>query len=160
MRRISFLLPAIALIASPALAQNMSPAQYVKAAGASDLYERESAQVVLQSTANPKIRAFAQMMITDHGKSTQMVKAAAEKSHVPAAPPVLTPEQSQMIAKLKGESGTARDATYISQQKQAHAQALAAQQAYAANGTDPSLKSTAAEIVRVVQHHIALLDAM
>jgi putative membrane protein len=138
----------------------MTPEQYVKAADASDLFERESAHIVLESTKNPKIGSFAQMMVTDHGKSTEMVKAAAEKSHVPVAPPVLTPEQTKMITQLKGESGAARDTTYIAQQKQAHAQALAAQQAYATNGTAPALKSTAAQIVPVVQHHIALLNGM
>jgi putative membrane protein len=160
MKPLPILLAATALIAVPALAQQMSPAQYVKAAGASDLYERESAHLVLQSTKNPKIRSFAEMMITDHGKSTAMVKAAAEKSHVALAAPVLTPEQSKMIEQLRGQSGTARDTTYIAQQKQAHDQALAVQKAYAASGTDAALKATAAQIVPVVQHHIALLNTM
>jgi putative membrane protein len=160
MKKLPIVLPALMLIATPAFAQPMSPGAYVAAAGASDLFERESAQTVLQSTHKAKVRSFAKMMLVDHGKSTDMVKAAAAKSHVPAAPPKLTPEQSRMIAQLRGESGAARDATYITQQKAAHQQALSAQKAYAANGTAPALKATAGEIVPVVEHHIAMLGAM
>lgn len=152
--------PALALMAAPALAQAMAPAEYVAAAGASDLFERESAQTMLNSTQNPKIRNFAQTMIRDHTKSTDMVKAAAMRSGVHAGPPMLTPQQSEMLSQLRSQSGTARDATYITQQKQAHQQALAVHRAYATNGTDPALKTAAAQIVPVVEHHIAMLNNM
>lgn len=48
------------VVAAPAVAQVMTPADYVKTAGVSDLYERQSSQIVLQSTQDPKIRSFAQ----------------------------------------------------------------------------------------------------
>ena len=82
------------------------------------------------------------------------------QSHVMAAPPKLNPMQTELIAELKAESGTARDATYIAQQKAAHGQALAVQQAYAMDGTAPALKAAAADIVPVVQHHIDMLKDM
>ncbi|MDB5714730.1 MAG: hypothetical protein JWO15_2127 [Sphingomonadales bacterium] len=150
----------VAASATPALAQVMTPAEYVATAGASDLYERQSSQVVLQTTTNPDVRSFATMMLTAHAQSTADVKAAALKSRVKAAPPMLMPTQAEMIAQLKAESGPARDATYIAQQKAAHGQALAVQQAYAAGGTAPALKMTAGKIVPVVQQHIAMLMKM
>ena len=155
-------LPTLAalLIAAPAAAQVMAPAEYVMAAGASDLYERQSSQIVLESTQDPRIRSFAQMMITDHGKSTADVKAAATRSRVPATPPKLTPTQAELIAQLRAETGAARDATYVAQQKASHNQALTVQQAYAASGTAPALKTVAAGIVPVVQHHIEMLKTM
>lgn len=147
-------------VAGPAMAQVMSPAEYVMTAGASDLYERQSSQLVLQSTQDPQVRSFATMMVADHGKSTAEVKAAAARSKVRAAPPQLMPLQAEMIAQLRTESGPARDARYIAQQKAAHGQALAVQQAYAAEGTAPALKAAAAGIVPVVEHHIEMLKGM
>ena len=155
-----FLTLAALAFAVPAMAQVMPASEYVKTAGASDLFERTSAKVVLETTTNPQVRSFATMMLGDHGKSSAMVKAAAAKSKVRVAPPMLTPTQNEMIAELRAETGTARDATYIAQQKAAHGQALAVQQAYAADGTAAPLRTAASKIVPVVQMHIKMLMAM
>lgn len=148
------------VVAAPAAAQVMTPAEFVKTAGASDLYEKESSRLVLQTTQDPKIRSFAQMMIADHTKSTADVKAAARKARVKVAPPKLMPPQAEMIAQLKAETGPARDAAYVAQQKTAHNQALTVHSAYAAEGTAAPLKAAAAKIAPVVQHHIEMLKTM
>ncbi len=160
MKTLSLLTSALAVVAAPAVAQVMSPAEYVATAGASDLYEQQSSRLVLQTTADPKIKSFATMMLRDHGKSTAMVKAAAAKSKVKAPPPKLTPLQAELIAQLEAESGPARDAAYLAQQKAAHNQALAVQKAYSGGGTTASLKAAATSTVPVVQHHIELLKTM
>ena len=152
---------AVAWFAAPAVAQvPATPAGYVAAAGASDLYERQSSQLVLQSTADPKVRSFAQMMLADHAKSTAKVKAAAARAKVKAAPPRLMPDQAKMIADLRAQSGTARDTAYVAQQKTAHQKALALHRGYAESGSAAPLKTVAAGIAPVVEHHIELLNAM
>ena len=162
MKKIQLALAALAAstIASPVFAQAMTPAEYVATAGASDLYERQSAQTVLETTTDPNVRSFATMMVSAHTKSTEEVKAAAAKSKVKAPPPALMAAQAEMIAQLKAETGPARDAAYLAQQKAAHGQALSVQQAYASGGTAPALKAAAASIVPVVQEHIAMLMKM
>jgi putative membrane protein len=144
----------------PASAQVMTPGKYVMTAGASDLFERDSANVVLQTTANAQVRDFARAMLKAHSESTAMVKAAAAKSKVAVSPPMLTPDQQQMLTQLRSVSGTDRDQLYISQQKAAHQQALEVQQAYAKSGTAAPLRMTAAKIVPVVQSHIKMLAGM
>ena len=151
---------AVASVAAPAAAQVMTPTEYVMAAGASDLYEITSSQVLLETTQDPKLRAFAQMMIADHTKSTADVKAAAARSRVRAMPPRLNPLQQELVTELRAEQGTARDAAYVAQQKASHGQALNVQKAYAMEGTAPALKAAAATIVPVVEHHIMELKAM
>jgi putative membrane protein len=146
--------------AAPAMAQSTTPAGYVAAAGAGDLYEKTSSQLVLQSTRNAGIRSFARMMVTDHAKSTAMVKAAATKSGVRPAPPALTPAQNEMVTQLRNATGAARDQAYLTQQRTAHQQALALHRGYAADGGAAPLKATAAKIVPVVQHHIEMLQGM
>ncbi|MFW2830379.1 DUF4142 domain-containing protein [Sphingomonas sp. ID0503] len=152
--------PLMLAIAAPAAAQVMTPADYGATAGASDLYERTSSQIVLESTRDPKVRSFATMMVADHGKSTATIEAAAAKSQVTAPPPKLMPLQEELVAELRAESGPARDTRYVAQQKAAHNQALAVQKAYAAEGTAPALKLAAAGIVPVVEHHIDMLKTM
>lgn len=149
-----------AMLAVPASAQVMTPAEYVMAAGAGDLYEITSSQAVLQTTQNPQVRDFAQMMVMHHTKSTAQVKAAAMKSRVRVTPPKLNPLQQELVTELRSETGTARDAAYIAQQKAAHGQALAVQMAYAQGGTSAPLRMAASGIVPVVKDHIKMLMMM
>ncbi|MBB5717084.1 DUF4142 domain-containing protein [Sphingomonas aerophila] len=154
------ILAPLTLFATPVAAQVMNPTEYVTTAGASDLYERTSSQVVLETTTDPRVRSFAQMMIEHHTKSTADVKAAAAKARVPAPEPTLNSLQDELVSELRTEQGAARDAAYIAQQKESHQQALNVQKAYAAEGTVPALKAAARKIVPVVQSHIAMLMQM
>lgn len=156
------LLGAIALMALPTMAsaQAMSGATYVMKAGASDLFERESAKIEMASTTNADLKTFANQMIADHTTSTADVKAAAMQAGMKVMPPHLDAMQTRDLAKLRAAKGTARDKLYVMQQKAAHQQALMVQQAYADNGTVEPLKMAAAKIVPVVQGHIAMLQSM
>lgn len=147
-------------VAAPALAAPMSPAEYVMTACASDLYERTSSQIVLQSTASPAVHDFAQMMLSAHSQSTAAVKTAARQSGLKPSPPQLTPLQAEMIAQLRADTGMARDAAYIAQQRAAHNGALIVQKAYATQRTAPALPRAAGGIVPEVEHHIAILMKM
>ncbi|MFS0738208.1 DUF4142 domain-containing protein [Sphingomonas sp. 1P06PA] len=144
---------------SPSAPATTAPA-FVAKAGAGDLYEKQSSQIVLQSTKNTKIRQFANMMLKDHTKSTADVKAAAATDRVAVPAPKLEPVQAKMIADLRSTSGAARDQVYVQQQKTAHQQALALHTGYAQHGDKPALKRVAAATAPVVQHHIEMLQAM
>jgi putative membrane protein len=157
MQKLSLILAA-SLLAGAAHAA-MPPGDFVKKAGASDLFEVTSAKLET-SSSNPKIRAFAQMMIKDHTASTAQVKAAAIKSGLKPKPPMLDPKQTADIAALKRVSGTARDTLYIAQQKAAHQEALALHKDNAEGSAAPALKAASAKIVPVVEHHIQELSTM
>ena len=152
----------VAALLTCGAAANAAPtaAVYVAKAGAGDMFETKSSTIVLQTTKNSGIRDFANQMVTDHAKSTADVKAAAKESGITPKPPVLNAEQKAAIAKLTAAHGAARDKLYIAGQKKSHAQALALQQDYANGGDKPALKTTAANIVPVVQHHIEMLNGM
>lgn len=157
-----YLIAATALVlATPLAAQGTKPADfYVKAAGAGDLYERQSSQLVLETTQNAKVRQFATMMLSDHANSTKMVTDAAMREKLKPMPPKLMPAQEQMIAQLRSAKGAARDTAYLMQQKKAHQTALELHRSYAQSGSSTPLKAAAAKIVPVVQHHIEMLQAM
>ena len=150
---------ATALMCSPiaAHAQTMSPADYVKEAEASDLYERRSSQLMLGSSTDPAVRAYAQRMIRDHARSTAQIRAAAARAglHPPHARMVSL--QADDFHKLQLVKGSARAKLYLQEQSASHQQALALHQGYAAHGTSAPLKAAAAQIVPVVQAHMAML---
>lgn len=137
----------------------MSARTYVEKAGASDLFERQSAQL-MRTSKKPEIVSFAEMMVRDHMKSTQAVTAAARRAKMKVAAPRLTSKQASDLAALRSAEGAERDRLYVEQQKAAHEEALAVHSAYASEGKAGPLKAAASKIVPVVKHHIALLDTM
>jgi len=137
-----------------------TPATYVKMAGASDQYEIQSSRLLLQTTQNAQLRDYANMMIADHTKSTADVKAAAQAERMTVAPPRLDATGLRNVAALRATKGTLRDQLYVRQQKTSHQKALALHQGYAADGSAAALKTTAGQIVPVVQHHIEMLNGM
>lgn len=159
MKILAYALPIAAVFATPVYAQALTTKDYVAAAAAGDTYEIQSSQAVLQTTQDPKVKSFAQMMITDHTKSTAKLKAAALTAKVKPKP-MLTPAQTEMLAQLKAETGTARDQAYIAQQKTAHNMALTIHQSYASGGKNIALRTVATGVVPVVQHHIEMLKTM
>ena len=141
-------------------AQAVSTADYVAQAGAGDLWEIESSKALLAKSKDAKVRAFAEMMIDNHGKSTANVKAAAASAGVQAPAPTLAPDQEKMLADIKAADAAGIDKIYLDHQKTAHGAALALHQGYAASGEAVALKQAAAEIVPVVEAHRAELGKL
>lgn len=148
---------AIGLVAVPSGAQTPDAKAFVMKAGASDLFELEASKLALNSS-DTGVKTFARQMIRDHTASTRKVKAAAIKAHLKVAPPKLAPPQADMLSKLRAASGASRDHLYMTQQRQAHQQALVLMEDYAAHGSAAPLKTAAAEIAPVVKHHLAMLE--
>jgi putative membrane protein len=133
--------------------------QFVMKAGASDLFERKEG-AIMQTSTNPDVASFAKQMITDHTKSTAMVKTAAKADGIRPKPPVLDAKQKSDLAALTASKGSARDSLYITQQKLAHTEALNLMQGYSSAGKAKHLKDAAGQITPVVQSHVDMLNKM
>lgn len=127
---------------------------FVTAAGASDLYEIQSSQAVLETAQNADVRRFAQMMIEHHTMTTQEVMAAAKASGMNPPPPMLDARKAAMLADLRGASGAARERMYVDQQVMAHKEAVALHSGYASNGDNAALRAVASKAVPIVQQHL------
>lgn len=135
-------------------------ATFMSAAAASDLFETQSSKLALEKSKNKDIRDFAKMMITDHAKTTQGVKDAAQKANLTVPTPTLNADQQQMMAALHAASGDAFDQTYLQQQLAGHQQALALMQNYAESGDTPALQNAAKTAIPIVQKHLARLKEL
>jgi putative membrane protein len=149
-------------IAVPALAQNApqvpgiqartTAATYASMAASADNYEIQSSEMALGAAANPDVRAFAQMMIADHGRTSAELMAAAKAASV-GTTNLLSPE-ADMLKALRGISRDKMEHLYVDQQVKAQEKALALHQGYAAQGDNPGLRAVASAAVPVVQHHL------
>ena len=134
---------------------------YVEQAGAGDAYEISSSRLAMQKTSNADVRAFAQMLAADHARSAaQLIPAAAQARPPIRATPAMTPGQQANLAVLGRANRGAFDRAFLTQQVDAHQQALALVQGYAQNGTMPSLRQHAAQSAPVIQQHLERAQAL
>lgn len=148
---------AAAIAAVPVAAMAMPASEYVMKAGAGDQYEIQSSKLVMKSTADPHVKQFADMMVRDHMKSTNIVKAAAMKDGMRPGAPMLDADGQQMMSDLMAAKGPDRDKLYWRQQAMAHDKALALHKDESMNGMG-ALKGAANQIVPVVQQHEQMLQ--
>jgi len=127
---------------------------YVAAAGASDLFEIRSSQVALQKAQRPEVKAFAQMMIDHHTKTTADLTAAARQGGLNPPPPALPAEKEGRIAALQSANGGQVDALYMREQVAGHEEALALHEGYARAGDNAALKAAAAKTAPIVRTHL------
>jgi len=150
-----------ATVAEAAMSQPAPAAMdFVRMAGASDLYEIQSSQLILQTTQNADLRRFAEMMIDHHTTTTQTVTAAARAAGMTPPPPALDAPKTQMIQQLQRAQGMARDMAYVEQQVMAHREALTLHTSYSRNGDTPQLKTAATTAVPIVSRHYNEIVAM
>jgi putative membrane protein len=134
---------------------------YIATAGSGDQFEIQSSQLALQMSQNQALRNLASMMIADHTRSTQMVVAAAQSAGITPPPPALLPQHQALLDQLRGAgSGSGFDQVFKQIQIQAHTDALALHQNYAASGDVPALRAAAGQIVPVVQTHLNQLQML
>lgn len=141
----------------PVAGGDMTPERampYVMMAGASDMYEIESARMALQKSQRQDVRQFAEMLIQHHNMTTQQVMAAARASGLNPPPPRLMPMQENMLARLREANGAEFDRRFWRQQVRAHEMALALHSNYARNGDRPPLRSAANGAVPIVTQHL------
>lgn len=149
-------MPTAAELANPLIAPG-----YLAQAASSDLFEIQSGQLAQQMSQNPNVHQFASTIIRDHTNSTQMLMSTAAAAHVPTAPPTLLPPQQAMLDQLHSAgSGYAFDQAFQQIQIQAHQQALMLHQNYAHSGDNGPLRNSAAQIVPVVQQHLAMAQSL
>ncbi len=150
-----------AAVASAAMDQPApAAAEFVRMAAASDLYEIQSSQLVMQSTQNEDLRRFAQMMVDHHTMTTATLTRAAQAAGMTPPAPMLDTRKADMIRQLQSADGMARDTLYMQQQVMAHQEALTLHTSYSRNGDTPELKTAATAAVPIVARHYNEITAM
>lgn len=141
--------------ASQALMPTPSPQEFADTAAKSDAFEIAAAEIAATNASSAAVKDFAKMMIAAHKDSTAKIKKAAGEATPAITPnPTLTADQNDDLAELRTLKGADFDKAYIDGQVEAHEDALALMQKYAADGESPSLKAAAAEIAPVVEQHL------
>ncbi|MEO6247799.1 MAG: DUF4142 domain-containing protein [Sphingomicrobium sp.] len=138
------------------------PAQgFTDTVAGSDMFEIQSGKLAETMATSASLKSIAKMLVADHTKSSDMLKAAAKKtSPMVALPMILPADLKAKLDALKAAKGADFDKLYVEQQTDGHKAALDALKAYSAGGDQAALKEFATSAVPVVQGHLDKLMAM
>jgi putative membrane protein len=148
---------ALSLAAGVALAA--APQDFVKKAGVAGLYEVRAAELARDKAQTESVREFAGMMLDDHRKANDELRALAKKRtwNVPAE---LDSKHEELIERLAGLQGADFEREYAMQQLQAHEQAVALFRKEGETGKDPELKAWAMQKLATLQSHLEEAQAL
>ncbi len=136
-----------------------APQDFVKKAGVAGLYEVRAAEMARDKAQSESVREFAGMMLDDHRKANDELRALAKKRswNVPAE---LDAKHEALVERLQGLEGAEFEREYALQQLQAHEQAVALFKEEGESGKDPELKAWAAQKVPTLQEHLEEAQAL
>jgi putative membrane protein len=130
-------------------------AEFSGKAAVSDMFEVESGKLAVSKAAAGEVKSFGQMMIDAHTKtSAELQKIAADEGFASSLPKALDSKHAGLLQQLKDLSGAPFDRRYVTMQVDAHKQAAALFDAYAAKGANPALKQFAAKTVVDIKKHL------
>jgi putative membrane protein len=130
---------------------------YVANAAIADMYEIAASKVALERSKNAEIKKAAQMIITDHTKSSTELKTALSGAGVGAdvtIPPEMDERRKGMVDNLRQAPADGFDRVYLGQQTAAHQESLTLHRGFAENGDNAALKAHAAKTAPVIEKHL------
>ena len=136
-----------------AQSQVMSGQDFAAAAASSDMFEIQSSQLALEKAQNDSVKEFAQMMIDDHTKASEELKAAAEKDGV-TVPTEMDEKHKAQLGQLNSAPADGFDAAYVTAQKAAHEEGVTLMTSFAESGQEAALKAHAAKTAPIIQTHL------
>lgn len=123
----------------------------------SDIYEMEAGRIALQRSQDNDVRRFAQMMIDDHGRTSNEVRAMLAQQAVAVDLPRDPDEEvTSRLNALRSAPAETFDQTYVDQQIQAHETALALLRDHARSGDNQVFRDWANRTAPAIENHLQM----
>lgn len=159
--------PALADVVKPKPAGDAAPmmvmdrATFVSVVPSANEFEIKSSELALEKAEAPDLKDAAKMIIADHKKAGDKLKAVLKGKGVDLAEPVvLAPKHQKMLDQLQTVSGKDFDTLYLDMQAQAHMEAIGIFRTYAGSGDDQSVVGFAKETLPSLETHMAHVKMM
>lgn len=114
-------------------------------------------KLALQKTANPQIKEFATMMVSDHGKANTELMDIAKMKNI-TLPATVDADHQKKMDDLSKMTGKDFDKAYVDAMVDGHKKTLTLMQDESKDGKDTELKAFAAKTAPVVQTHLEAIN--
>jgi putative membrane protein len=132
---------------------------FIKEAAMSDMLEIEAAKVA-QQKGDADDKKFADMMITDHTKTSSELKSLTPADLKAAIPASLDASYQKKVDKLRDTKPEDFASEYDSMQVSAHKDAVSLFERYAKGGDNAALKDWAGKTLPALQHHLEMAQKL
>jgi putative membrane protein len=129
----------------------------VKAADAGML-EVKLGELAQQKGVSTEVKALGKMMVEDHSKANEELKALAEQKNI-SLPLAMSEDCQQKYNKIAEKTGQEFDDAFTDHMVKDHKDDIDAFKKEADKGDDPDLKSWAAGKVSTLEHHLSMAEA-
>jgi putative membrane protein len=127
--------------------------EFATKAANGDMIEIETSKIAVKMTKNAEVKKFAQMMVTDHTKTSAELKDWAGKTTV-ALPAALDGLNMATVDNIKNADAAGFDDKYLDTIIDAHEDAVEAFTDYAENGQEANLKAWATATLPKLTTHM------
>jgi putative membrane protein len=132
--------------------------KFAVAAADGGMMEVELGKLALTNASSAKVKEFAQMMVDDHGKANEELKALAQTKNI-SIPAVLSNKKQDKYNDLAKKKGVDFDKAYTSFMVDDHKEDIDAFRKEAEKGKDPELKNFASSKLPILEHHLMMAQA-
>ena len=116
-------------------------------------------KLALAKSTNPDVTMFAQMMVTDHSKANDELKALAAQKNI-TLPATINDDSQKKYDKLSGESGKEFDKDYSDAMQDDHKSTVDLFKKEANDGNDSAIKAWATATIPTLEHHLEMADSL
>ncbi|MEO6933177.1 MAG: DUF4142 domain-containing protein [Chitinophagaceae bacterium] len=137
--------------------------KFVVEAGNGGMMEIQAGQLAQQKGVNPRVKAFGAMLVADHTKVGDELKALAATKNI-TVPAILGEDQQKHINDLQKVTGKDFDKEYMSMMVDDHKKDISAFEDASNKGSDADIKSFASKTIPTLKMHLdsaqAIKDAL
>lgn len=159
------LLAATAMIHAPQLRAdandtlNAYDVKFVKEHAAAGLAEVKLAELAVKKAERADVKAFAEMMVSDHTGANQEMMALAKKKGVEVSA-IVDPTDAKTFQKLEGKSGADFDKEFLSEMKSAHKKCIDDFEDAAKDARDGDLKAYVNKTLPTLKAHLEKVESL
>jgi putative membrane protein len=122
------------------------------------MLEVELGKLAQQKASSAEVKKFAQMMVDDHSKANDELKALAQQKNI-SLPASLSEKNQDRVKNMQEKTGADFDKEYMDFMVNDHEEDIDAFEDEAENGKDAEIKSWAAGKVTTLRHHLEMAKA-
>ncbi|MEG5040408.1 MULTISPECIES: DUF4142 domain-containing protein [unclassified Microcoleus] len=132
---------------------------FVMQAGQLGMLEVELGRLAVQRGSSAGVKQYGQEMVKEHTQANEELMQVAMQKGV-KLPTEMSSQNTALMERLSGLSGTSFDAAYKQAMIESHNQAIALFQAQSQKGQDPDLKAWATQKLPNLQAHLQMVNQM
>jgi putative membrane protein len=132
---------------------------FAKEAAAGGLMEVELGNIAVKNSSTQQIKDFGKMMVDDHSKANDQLKALASVKNIDL-PTMVTSDQQKKIDKLSKETGADFDRDYVKMMVDDHKEDIDHFKDALDKAKDADVKSFISNTLPVLQKHLDAIQAI